>query len=68
MREVTIYGPPASTYVRTALMTYLEKNIPHRREDIELGSDMLKKLHPFGKVPVLRDGENTIYEAVAIAL
>ncbi len=66
MSDVTLYGPPQSTYVRTARMACEEKGVPYTLEAIELKSDALKAIHPFSKVPVLRHGEVILYETQAI--
>jgi glutathione S-transferase len=66
MSELILYGPPQSSYVRTARMTCFEKDVAHRLEPVELGSDAHKKLHPWAKVPVLRDGNVHLYETSAI--
>ncbi len=66
MSDVILYGPPQSTYVRTARMTCEEKGVPYTLEAIELKSDAHMALHPFGRVPVMRHGEVLLYETKAI--
>lgn len=61
-----IVGPPQSSYVRTVRMVCAEKGLAHRLEPVELGSDAHRKLHPWSRVPVLRDGSVEIYETSAI--
>jgi glutathione S-transferase len=66
MADVAIYGPSASTYVRTARLACAEKGITHTLEPIDIGSDSHAKLHPFRKFPVMRHGEFMLYESGAI--
>lgn len=66
MADVTIYGPSASTYVRTARMICAEKGIAHDLAAVDLGSDAHAKLHPFRKVPAMKHGNTLIYETGAI--
>ncbi|MEO8704207.1 MAG: glutathione S-transferase family protein [Kofleriaceae bacterium] len=64
--QALLLGPPQSSYVRSARMTCLEKQVPHALEPIELGSDPHQKLHPWSRVPVLRHAGLTLYETSAI--
>lgn len=64
--SVYIYGPPASTYVRTVLMVCLEKHIPYQLMDVELGSTTHTSLHPFARIPVLRHRDFILCESSAI--
>jgi glutathione S-transferase len=66
MTELVIYGIPQSTYVRTARMACIEKGVPHTLEPLAPRSEALLKLHPFGRVPVLRHGDFMLYETSAI--
>ncbi len=67
MTQLVLIGPAASSYVRTARMTALEKGVPHALEPIELRSDAHGKLHPWHRVPILRHGDVALYETSAIA-
>ena len=67
MVDVVIYGPSASTYVRTARLTCAEKGISHELTQVELGSEAHAKLHPFRRVPAMRHGNFMLYETSAIA-
>ena len=66
MTDVTIYGPAMSTYVRTVRLACAEKGVAHAMEEVEFGSDAHRKLHPFGKVPIMRHGDFVLYESEAI--
>ena len=66
MTTVTLFGPPQSSYVRTARMTCVEKGIEHQLTPVDLGSDAHRALHPFVKVPVLEHGAVRLYETSAI--
>ncbi len=66
MTTVTLFGPPQSSYVRTARMTCVEKGIEHRLEPVDLGSDAHRALHAWGKVPILEDGSFRLIETSAI--
>jgi len=67
MTQLVLFGPAASSYVRTARMTCHEKAVPHALEPIDFGSDAHAKLHPWRRVPSLRHGDVTLYETSAIA-
>jgi glutathione S-transferase len=65
MSQVVIFGPPASSYVRTTRMVCIEKQVPHTLEPVPSG-EAHQKLHPWARVPVMRHGEVTLYESSAI--
>jgi glutathione S-transferase len=67
MADITLYGASASTYVRTARLTCVEKGVSYTLEPSDLGSDAHAKLHPFRKMPAMRHGDFTLYETGAIA-
>ncbi len=66
MSDIIIHGSPLSTYTRTARMAAEEKGISYELQEIEFGSDALKALHPFAKIPVMSHGDVTIFETAAI--
>jgi len=66
MADVIIYGPSASTYVRTARLACAEKGITHTLEPLQVGSEANTKLHPFRKVPAMRHGDFVLFESGAI--
>jgi glutathione S-transferase len=67
MPDVTIYGPPMSTFVRTARMACAEKGITHDVEQVDFRSEEFRRLHPFNRVPALRHGDFVLFETGAIA-
>lgn len=67
MADVTIYGPPQSTYVRTVRLALEEKSAPYSFGEFEFGSDGHKALHPFAKVPAFKHGDVQLFESLAIA-
>ena len=71
MPAITLYGTPASTYVRTVRLLLEEASAEYNLKDIDIFSgenktdDYLAK-NPFGKVPTLEVDGKTIYEDDAI--
>lgn len=73
MTEIVVHGLAFSPYVRSVIMALEIKTIPYRNRIVDLGpvpgglgSLEHRDLHPFGRVPVLDDGEIRIYETQAI--
>lgn len=67
MADVKIVGFPQSTYVRTARLALEEKGVDYELDpSIQLGSDALKEIHPFNKIPVLIHGDLVLPETNAI--
>lgn len=66
MTEFTIYGLPQSTYVRSVRMACIEKGVPYTLEPVMPRSEVIRRLHPFARMPVLRHGDFTLYETSAI--
>jgi glutathione S-transferase len=63
---VTLFGVPGSSYCWTVRMGLAEKGVKYRLEPHKPQSPEQRAVHPFGRVPALRDGETEIYEARAI--
>lgn len=66
MTDVIIHGVAPSTYTRTVRLACEEKGVTHRLEPVEFGSDKLRSLHPFGKIPILEHGKVRVFETLAI--
>ncbi len=67
-KPLTIYGRPLSPYVTRVLLAARAKGFAWELTVPEGGikTPEYLKLHPFGKVPVLRDGKTTMYESSVI--
>lgn len=68
MTEVILYGLPPTTNTRTAQMILAAKGVPYRLEVPDTGDVAYTALHPFRKVPALRHGDVSLFEALAIAV
>ncbi len=69
--EVTLYGARYSVYVRAALMALESKGVAYDLVPVDIfsGADDLeayRQIHPFGRIPALRDGDFILYETAAI--
>lgn len=55
-------------YVQRAVITLLEKDIPHDRTYIDLANkpDWFLKVSPLGKVPILKVGDEVLFESAVI--
>jgi glutathione S-transferase len=62
-----IIGSNRSTYTRTACMVCEEKAIEYVLTEKPLQAAEIRAIHPFGKMPVLRHGDVTLFESKAIA-
>ena len=67
MAQVTLYGSPISTYVRTARIALAEKGVSYDLKDVWVDSPEIKQRHPFQKIPVLRHGDFELYETFAVS-
>lgn len=76
MTKPIVHGQPQSTYVRTARMACIESGVDHEVRPIpaegidgvraHLHSDEYRRKHPFSRMPVLEDGDMTVFETSAI--
>lgn len=66
MSDITILGPPQSSYVWTTRLLCEEKGISYDLEPVSFGSEAHLQRHPFGKVPVLQHGDLWLFETLAI--
>jgi len=67
MSELIILGIPQSNFVRSVRMLAEEKGVPYTLQPEMPHSDVIKEIHPFGKVPAMRHGETLVCESSAIA-
>lgn len=63
---LTLLGDARSTYVRTARMALAEKGVKYTHQSANPHSPEVLAIHPFGRIPALRDGEFSIAETSAI--
>lgn len=68
MADVTVYGFPLSTFVRTVRWALAEKGVSYDLEPHIPQSPEQLAVHPFGKVPAFRHGEVHLFETVGIAV
>ena len=67
MPTLEIIGIPQSTYVRAVRMACEEKGVPYTLVPEPPHSAAVTALHPFGKIPVMRNGDLELCESKAIA-
>lgn len=69
MSGFVVHGVPGSPYLRSALLGLEEKQLPYRLAPMPMGTahsaEHLAR-HPFGRIPVLDDGDFRLYETQAI--
>lgn len=66
MATITFHSMADSAYLWTAMQVADEKGVDFDLVPLELGSEEHRRLHPFGKMPVLQHGEVVLYETLAI--
>lgn len=68
MAELTLVSFDLCPYVQRAAIVLAEKGIPFRRVDIDLADkpDWFKAISPLGKVPLLKVGEEVLFESAVI--
>lgn len=64
---ITFHSSPMSVYLWTATHVAVEKGVAYAINPVDPSSPEHRRLHPFGKMPVLQHGEVFIYETAAIA-
>ncbi len=63
---VTLLGSPPSTYTWTARMGLAEKGVKYTMQEVRPHTPETLEVHPFGRVPALRDGDTELFETSAI--
>ena len=70
MSETVVYGIPGSPYLRSALLALHEKRAAYRLVVLDgiagTRSEEHLRRHPFGRIPVLEQGDFRLYETQAI--
>lgn len=66
MTEVTLYGVPQSTFVRTARMAMEEKGVAYDLQPVDLADPAYEAVHPFRRMPAFRHGDLRLFETLAI--
>lgn len=66
MSKVEIHGFAQSTYVRTARMACVEKGVDHALVPLDFRSEAHRALHPFLRMPIMKDGDVLLFESLAI--
>lgn len=71
MTNLTVYGTPISTYVRTVRLLLEEAGVDYQLRDVdffkgETNTPEYRAKQPFGKVPALEVDGTVIYETAAI--
>lgn len=66
--ELELVSHHLCPYVQRAVVTLLEKNIPHQRTYIDLSNkpDWFRQISPLGKVPLLKVGDEALFESAVI--
>jgi glutathione S-transferase len=64
--NLTLLGDVRSTYTRSVRMALAEKGIAHTFQACAPHSAEILAVHPFGRIPALRDGEIVLFETSAI--
>jgi glutathione S-transferase len=63
---LTLLGDVRSSYTRTVRMALAEKGLAYTLQPCAPHSPEILAVHPFGRIPALRDGETTLFESSAI--
>jgi glutathione S-transferase len=69
MSEFIVYGVPGSPFMRSVCAAMEEKGEPYRIHAFgpgEMRGETHRKLHPFGRIPVIDHGDFRLYETQAI--
>jgi glutathione S-transferase len=64
--SITLYGGGRSSYVRSVVMGLAEKGLRYKHEPLMPNTPAQLAVHPFGRIPALRDGDLVLFETSAI--
>ena len=67
MSKLEIIGFAPSTYVRVVCMACEEEGLPYELKPVPPHSPEAAAIHPFGKIPVFRDGAVELCEYLPIS-
>ena len=63
---LVLYGINLSTFTRKVRLALAERGIPYRLEVAPMGSPLVRRLHPLGRIPVLADGDVVVPDSSVI--
>ena len=63
---ITLLGDPRSSYTRTVRMALSEKAVAYTMQTCGPHTADILAIHPFGRIPALRDGDIEMFESEAI--
>jgi glutathione S-transferase len=68
MVDLTLVSYDLCPYVQRAAIALAEKGVPFRRVDVDLSNkpEWFRTISPLGKVPLLRVGDDVLFESAAI--
>ncbi len=66
MPMLEIYGVPQSNFVWTARMACAEKGVPYELKMARPHTPDIDAVHPMGRMPVMRHGDDSLFETIAI--
>ncbi|GAB5512229.1 MAG: glutathione S-transferase family protein [Hyphomicrobiales bacterium] len=70
MSDITLFGFGPSVYTRIVKLVLAEKSISYQFEELnpfaEQRVDDVARLHPFGRVPIIKHADFRVYETAAI--
>ncbi|MCA9606937.1 MAG: glutathione S-transferase family protein [Myxococcales bacterium] len=64
--DVILHGFAPSTYVRSARLACVDKDVAYRLAPLDFKGASHLALHPFGKMPILEHGAVRLFETAAI--
>ena len=64
--EFIVHTVPGSPFGRAVFATLEEKGAPYRLQRVAMRTPAHLALHPFGRIPILQDGDFCLYETQAI--